>query len=308
MKRLTNKTYRLKRFIKDDIWELELEELSKARARFIKYLKVMMITIKTFSSEKIGFQAVALSFFSTMSVIPFVAIVFAITGGFGLADKLKEFLYDYFNNSQQIIDTVLGFAQNIIDTAQSSAVGLVSALLFFWIVIWMMMNVEKVFNNVWKVQKSRNLFRRLSVIIAMLLVSPFIVMVFFGGSFVYSHALGYLGLNIESFNAFKTILSWSLFAALATFTFSAMYKFIPNAPVDYPNALRAAAYSGIAFTVMQYLYLETQVFVTRLNGIYGAFAAVPLFMIWINIGWFIILIGAELSYAFQHVDSYNIED
>ena len=267
-----------------------------------------MITIKTFSSEKIGFQAVALSFFSTMSVIPFVAIVFAITGGFGLADKLKEFLYDYFNNSQQIIDTVLGFAQNIIDTAQSSAVGLVSALLFFWIVIWMMMNVEKVFNNVWKVQKSRNLFRRLSVIIAMLLVSPFIVMVFFGGSFVYSHALGYLGLNIESFNAFKTILSWSLFGALATFTFSAMYKFIPNAPVDYPNALRAAAYSGIAFTVMQYLYLETQVFVTRLNGIYGAFAAVPLFMIWINIGWFIILIGAELSYAFQHVDSYNIED
>ena len=308
MKRLTNKTYRLKRFIKDDIWELELEELSKARARFIKYLKVMLITIKTFSSEKIGFQAVALSFFSTMSVIPFVAIVFAITGGFGLADKLKEFLYDYFNNSQQIIDTVLGFAQNIIDTAQSSAVGLVSALLFFWIVIWMMMNVEKVFNNVWKVQKSRNLFRRLSVIIAMLLVSPFIVMVFFGGSFVYSHALGYLGLNIESFNTFKTILSWSLFGALATFTFSAMYKFIPNAPVDYPNALRAAAYSGIAFTVMQYLYLETQVFVTRLNGIYGAFAAVPLFMIWINIGWFIILIGAELSYAFQHVDSYNIED
>lgn len=308
MGKLRHRTRRLKRFIKDDIWTLELEELSKARARFIKYLKVMMITIKTFSSEKIGFQAVALSFFSTMSVVPFVAIVFAITGGFGLADKLKEFLYGYFNNSQQIIDTVLGFAQNIIDTAQSSAVGLVSALLFVWIVIWMMMNVEKVFNNVWKVQKSRNLFRRLSVIIAMLFVSPFVVMVFFGGSFVYSHALSYIGLDLETFNTFKTMLSWSLFGVLATFTFSAMYKFIPNAPVDYPNALRAAIYSGIAFTVMQYLYLETQVFVTRLNGIYGAFAAVPLFMVWINIGWFIILIGAELSYAFQHVDSFNIED
>ena len=308
MGKLRHRTYRLKRFIKDDIWTLELEELSKARARFVKYLKVMMITIKTFSSEKIGFQAVALSFFSTMSVVPFVAIVFAITGGFGLADKLKEFLYGYFNNSQQIIDTVLGFAQNIIDTAQSSAVGLVSALLFVWIVIWMMMNVEKVFNNVWEVHKSRNLFRRVSVIIAILFVSPFVVMVFFGGSFVYSHALSYIGLDLETFNTFKTMLSWSLFGVLATFTFSAMYKFIPNAPVDYPNALRAAIYSGIAFTVMQYLYLETQVFVTRLNGIYGAFAAVPLFMVWINIGWFIILIGAELSYAFQHVDSFNIED
>ena len=308
MKKLTHKTYRLKRFIKDDIWTLEMENISKARARFIKYMKVMMITIKTFSSEKIGFQAVALSFFSTMSVIPFVAIVFAITGGFGLADKLKEFLYDYFNNSQQTIDMVLGFAQNIIDTAQSGAVGLVSALLFFWIVIWMMMNVEKVFNNVWRVQKSRNLFRRLSVIIAMLFVSPFIVLVFFGGSFVYSHALSYLGLDLEELSAFKTILTWALFGVIATMTFSAMYKFIPNAPVDYPNALRAAAFSGTAFTVMQYLYLETQVFVSRMNGIYGAFAAVPLFMIWINIGWFIILIGAELSYAFQHVDSYNIED
>ena len=305
---IKRKTRRLKEFFRNDIWTLDLEELSKARARFVKYMKVMMITIKTFSSEKIGFQAVALSFFSTMSVVPFVAVVFAVTGGLGLADKLTQLLYEYFNNSQQIIDTILGFAQNIINTAQSSAMGLVSALLFVWIVIWMMMSVEKVFNNVWKVQKSRKLFKRLPVTLAMLLVSPFIVLVFFGGSVVYSHALNYLGLDVESFSVFKTILGWVLFGTVATLTFSAMYKFIPNASVDYPNALRAAFFSGIAFTIMQYVYLETQVMVTRLNGIYGAFAAVPLFMIWINVGWFIILIGAELSYAFQHVDNYNIED
>ena len=153
MRKIVKKTYRLKNFFSKDIWELNLEELSRARARFIKYVKVMMITIRTFSSEKIGFQAVALSFFSTMAVVPFVAIAFAITGGFGLAESLKELLYSYFNNSQQTIDTVLGFAQNIIDTSQSSAVGLVSALLFVWIVIWMMMSVERVFNNVWRVPK-----------------------------------------------------------------------------------------------------------------------------------------------------------
>ena len=308
MKSLRHNTTKMKRFLNDDIWNIDLEELSKAKARFIKYMKVLLITIKTFSGEKIGFQAVALSFFSTMSVVPFVAVIFAITGGFGLADKLTEFLYGYFNNSQQIIDTILGFAQNIISTAQSSAMGLISALLFVWIVIWMMMNVERVFNNVWMVQKSRNLLKRLSMIIAMLIVSPFVVMVFFGGSFVYSHALSYLGLDVESFSTYKAIITWTLFGAVAVFTFSAMYKFIPNSYVQYSNALRAAAFSGIAFTIMQYLYLETQVFVTRLNGIYGAFAAVPLFMVWINIGWFIILIGAELSYAFQHVDDYNLED
>ncbi len=308
MKRLVHKTYRLKRFVNDDIWTLEMEELSKAKARFVKYLKVMMITIRTFSSQKIGFQAVALSFFSTMSVVPFVAIAFAVTDGFGLAGKLTEFLYGYFNNSQETIDMVLGFAQNIINTAQSSAMGLVSALLFVWIVIWMMLSVERVFNNVWQVQKSRNLLKRLTVIFAMLFLSPFVVIVFFTGSFIYSHILEYMGLNVEEFTVFKTILTWLLFGVFATLTFSAMYKFIPNAKVEYASALRAAIPAGIAFTLMQYMYLETQVFVTRLNAIYGAFAAVPLFMIWLNIGWFIILIGAELSYAFQHVDNYNVED
>ncbi len=308
MKKLTSKTYRLKNFFRNDIWELNLEELSKAKARFVKYLKVAAITIKTFSSERIGFQAVALSFFSTMSVVPFVAITFAITDGFGIAESLKGLLYEYFENSQQTIDMVLGFAQNIIDTAKSSAVGLVSALLFAWIVVWMMLSVERVFNNAWRVQKSRNLIKRLSVIIAMLFVSPFVIFVFFGGTVMYSHALSYLGLDVESFSVLKTLITWALFAAVATFTFSAMYKFIPNATVDYPNALRAALPAGIAFAVVNYLYLETQVMVTRMNGIFGAFAAVPLFMVWINIGWFIILIGSELSYAFQHVDNYNIED
>ncbi len=308
MKRLLKNTKRLKSFFRDDIWELDLEELSKAKARFIKYLKVAAITIKTFSSEKIGFQAVALSFFSTMSVVPLVAIIFAITDGFGLGETLTELLYQYFNNSQQTIDIILGFAQNIINTAQSSAMGLVSALLFFWIVVWMMMNVEKVFNNVWKVNRSRKLLKKLSVILAMLFVSPFVVLVFFGGTVVYSHALHYIGLDVETFTMFKTLLTWVLFATVATFTFSAMYKFIPAADVNYKEALRAAIPAGIAFAAVNYLYLETQVMVTRMNGIFGAFAAVPLFMVWINIGWFIILIGAELSYAFQHVDNYNIEE
>ena len=87
-----------------------------------------------------------------------------------------------------------------------------------------------------------------------------------------------------------------------------MYKFIPHAKVLYKNAIKAAIPAAIAFTVMNYLYLETQVMVTRLNAVYGVFAAVPLFMIWINVGWYIILIGAQLSYAFQRVQNFKIED
>ena len=98
MKNPVNILTRLKRFISEDIWNLDIEEFSRAKARFIKYLKVLIITIKTFSAEKIGFQAVALSFFGTMSVVPFLAVVFAITDGLGLADKLETLLYSYFSN------------------------------------------------------------------------------------------------------------------------------------------------------------------------------------------------------------------
>jgi membrane protein len=186
--------------------------------------------------------------------------------------------------------------------------GLVSGLLFVWIVVWMMLSVERVFNNVWKVRKSRNIFKRVSYILAMLMIAPFVMIVFFSGNIMYSHLLQSIGLDPESFGILKTFISWTLFALIVTFTFSAMYKFIPNAYVKYGNALIAAIPAAIAFTLVNYLYLETQVLVTRLNAVYGVFAAVPLFMVWINVGWYIILIGSELSYAFQHVDNYNIDD
>ena len=271
-------------------------------------MKVLIITIKTFSAEKIGFQAVALSFFSTMSVVPFIAIVFAVTGGLGLADKLETLLYSYFENSQQTIDFIIKAAGNIIETSLGGGMGLVSGLLFVWIVVWMMLSVERVFNNVWKVRKSRNIFKRVSYILAMLMIAPFVMIVFFSGNIMYSHLLQSIGLDPESFGILKTFISWTLFALIVTFTFSAMYKFIPNAYVKYGNALIAAIPAAIAFTLVNYLYLETQVLVTRLNAVYGVFAAVPLFMVWINVGWYIILIGSELSYAFQHVDNYNIDD
>ena len=114
MKKIKRHTRRLKDFINEDIWKIELEELSKVRARFIRYMKILLITIRTFSAEKIGFQAVALSFFSTMSVVPFIAIVFAITGGLGLADMLQEFLYGYFKNSQQVVEFIIGSARKVL--------------------------------------------------------------------------------------------------------------------------------------------------------------------------------------------------
>ena len=303
---MIKKIRKVKSFLSEDIWNENLNNLSRMRAHFIKDLRVLVVTIKTFSAEKIGFQAVALSFFCTMAAVPFMAVAFAITGGLGLEDTLKQLLVSNIPN-QQAVDTLFGYAQNVIDTAQSSPVGLVSALLFTWLVLWMMMCVESVFNNVWRVNKSRNIFKRLTFYLVILGLSPFVVLLFFTGAIVYSNVLDVLVPDAVFSENIKNFLGWVVFAAVSVMTFSAMYKFIPNHYVRYKDALKAALLSGVLFTVLQYLFLETQIFVSRLNTIYGAVAAIPLFMFWLNFGWFIILIGAEFSYAFQNVDNYNLD-
>lgn len=303
---MIKKIRKVKSFLSEDIWNENLNNLSRMRAHFIKDLRVLVVTIKTFSAEKIGFQAVALSFFCTMAAVPFMAVAFAITGGLGLEDTLKQLLVSNIPN-QQAVDTLFGYAQNVIDTAQSSPVGLVSALLFTWLVLWMMMCVESVFNNVWRVNKSRNIFKRLTFYLVIMGLSPFVVLLFFAGAIVYSNVLDVLVPDVVFSENIKNFLGWVVFAAVSVMTFSAMYKFIPNHYVRYKDALKAALLSGVLFTVLQYLFLETQIFVSRLNTIYGAVAAIPLFMFWLNFGWFIILIGAELSYAFQNVDNYNLD-
>jgi membrane protein len=186
--------------------------------------------------------------------------------------------------------------------------GLLNALLFLWIIYRLMAGVESAFNNVWKVNDNRSLFRRLSYYIIILILSPFVILVLFSGSFVYTNLLEYMGLNIEELSFITKLLSWILFVAVTALTFSAMYKLIPKYKVKYGVAFRAAVLAAVAFTAMQFLYLETQLLVTRLNGVYGTFAAIPLFMVWLNISWNIILMGAEISYAFQHVDNYNLDD
>lgn len=303
---MIKKIRKVRSFLSEDIWNENLNNLSRMRAHFIKDLRVLVVTIKTFSAEKIGFQAVALSFFCTMAAVPFMAVAFAITGGLGLEDTLKQLLVSNIPN-QQAVDTLFGYAQNVIDTAQSSPVGLVSALLFTWLVLWMMMCVESVFNNVWRVNKSRNIFKRLTFYLVIMGLSPFVVLLFFAGAIVYSNVLDVLVPDVAFSENIKNFLGWVVFAAVSVMTFSAMYKFIPNHYVRYKDALKAALFSGVLFTILQYLFLETQIFVSRLNTIYGAVAAIPLFMFWLNFGWFIILIGAELSYAFQNVDNYNLD-
>lgn len=295
----------LRKFLGHDIWQFNLSELSKAQALFIRDLKVVLDALRNFADEKIGLQSVALSYFCTLAAVPLVAVCFAVTSGFGLENVLRDALYSA-DISQTVIDTLLTAASNIINASKAGLFGVITALSFVWLVIWMMNRVEKVFNNVWHVRKpKRKALKSYGIDIIIMILIPFVVLIFFAGTVVYSHVLDLIPNSIGVTDKIKSFVGWVIFGGVAVMTLSAMYKFIPATHVNYRFALKGALWAGIAFTIFQYLYLETQVLVTNINAVYGAVAALPLFMMWLRFGWLIILYGAQFSYSFQTVDEMD---
>ncbi len=279
----------LVKFVTEDIWKLNIHDFGVAKRRAIKYLQVALITIKKVGNDKLGLHAVALSFFSAMSAVPFIAVALAVTGGLGFEKRLKELLYENFSTNHELLNWLLQFANNIIESGQKDIFGVVSFLFFVWIVIWLIRNVENGFNEIWNVERGRSITKRFLYYFGILLTAPFIMMIF----------LSIFQVFTSQVNNFA--MQWGLFYAIILGAFTAMYKYIPNVKVHFSAAFNAALIAAGAFVLMQYLYMETQILVSRINAVYGAFAAVPLFLMWMNISWIIILVGAEISHAFQYV-------
>ena len=296
---------RIVRFVTHDMWYLNMEDLSRWKKRGVEDLKTVFVMLKVFSDQKIGFQVTALAYQSMMSVVPFLAIGLYLTNGIGIADQFSAFLHANVSN-QALIEDLLSASEKIISTAESGLFGFISMASFLWILISLMLTVRRVFNNVWQAKEKRSFFRVLGIGLGVLILSPFVIVLFFSGSVVYSTVLDYIVPSGLFFSEhLKNFLSWALFAGASVLILTAMYKYLPAAVVKTRPAFKAALIAGIGFTAVQYLYLETQVMVAKQSAIYGVLAAIPLFMIWLNLGWTIVLYGAELSYAFQHANHLN---
>ncbi|MDD3299375.1 MAG: YihY/virulence factor BrkB family protein [Bacteroidales bacterium] len=282
-----------------------MSEISIMRARMIKYLKVLLITIKGFANDKVSLQATSLSYFSAMSIVPFVAIMFAVTNGFGAGERLESLLYSYFEGNEQIISYVLKFATNIIKTSRNGLFGVISFLFLLSTIIWLMLNIEKAFNEIWKVESGRSFRKRAIYYMTLLFVSPFVIFLFLTLALVYTNTLKSIGLEFDKYLPITSIFTWITAYFFITGVFTLMYKLIPNTKVRVSAAFNSALVLAFAFIVVQFFYLETQLMVNGLNAVYGVFAAIPLFMVWMNISWTLILFGAELSHAFQNVDNYK---
>lgn len=298
--------YRITRFLTHDIFLLREEDFSRWKGRLVRDAKTVILMLNTFTSQKIGYQVTALAYRSMMSVVPAIAIAFYLTSGVGLKGTFEDILIDNIgdNNFTQIL---IKAANNIVDVAQSGLFGFISMASFLWIVIMLMITVRQVFNNVWKVNRETNFLGMIGVIVGVTIMAPFVVILFFSGSVVYSHLLDLLvPSSLVFYDKVRSLMSWLMFAGASILLITAMYKFIPATKVRFKYAFKAAVISGLAFSVVQYLYLETQMMVAKTSAVYGVLAALPLFMVWLNMGWTIILYGAELSYSFQNVDKMGI--
>ena len=287
---------------------LDFSELSNARKRLFKSIQAFILTAKGFASERVGREAVALSQFTMMAFIPMIAVILFISDGFGLDQVLSDSLMLSFPTSTQLIQVIMDYAQNIIKATESGVFGWISFLLFVWTIFWLMINIETAFNRIWEIKQPRKLWKRAAIYFAILFITPFVLLLLFSGWVWYARFIGLLEGRLGAFSFITTNLFWLAVYGIVVLALSVMYKFIPHAKVRFGSALKAALIVGVVFVGLQYLYMGTQLMVTRLGAVYGALAFIPLFMVWLNICWQIILFGAELTRGYTLVDYREAEE
>ncbi len=292
----------LVKFLTKDIWVLDFSELSNARKRWLRNIQAFILTAKGFTRERVGREAVALSNFTTLAFIPMIAVILFVSSGFGLDKILSDALEAALPDNTQLISLINGYAMNLVKATENGVFGWISFLSFVWTIVWLMINVEIAFNRIWQVKEPRKTWHRVVVYLAILLVTPFVLVLFFSGWTWYARFIGLLEGHLGPLTFIKTNMFWLALYGIVVLALSVMYKFIPHAKVRYGAALKAALIVGVPFLIIQYLYMGTQVVITRLGAVYGALAFIPLFMIWMNLCWQIILFGAELTRGYTLVD------
>ena len=289
-------------FFTDTVFRKGAGEYRNPVARWaVRQYKLLFYTVQGLSSHGTMVRSAALTFYTLMSLVPVVALVFAVVKGFGLAEGLEQNLYEVLPQSPEVIDYVVGFAQKALARTQGGWVALVGVLTLFWAVIKVFGSIEDAFNNIWEVRSTRSAARKYGDYIAVVVVAPIL--------WVISSSMGNYAAEILGVAGSPTLevlsRAGSLVVAWVMFTF--IYVVLPSTKVRFTAALTAGVVAGTAFVLFQWGYVYLQRWMTSYNAIYGSFAALPLFLLWMQISWEILLLGGELSFAYQNVARFDEE-
>lgn len=267
----------------------------------VRPLKVVIYTLEGLLAHGTMDMSAALTFYALISIVPVLALVFAVMKGFGFTESLIDNLYSLLPQMPEVVDYIVGFANKALARTQGGLLATVSLLTLFWAVIRMFESIETNFNKIWEVKSSRNLVRKYSDYITVVVVAPLLWIV---ATSVSSHARDLLGLEASWWlqlgsKAVSLVLVWAMFAFI--------YLVLPNTKVRLRSATLAGIMAGSAFFIFQALYVYLLKWMTSYNAIYGSFAALPLFLLWMQNSWSILLLGCELSFAIQNEKRYDEE-
>ena len=297
-------------FVTRDIWRIRLTNYSPAQSFLIRQLRVIILAIRGYAEDKCKFRASALTFFSVLSVVPVVAMFFGIAKGFGMQEKVRALILERFAGQAEVGKYIVEFANKLLENTKGGFVAGIGVAFLFWTIIKVLSNIESSFNDIWGVKKPRRIGRKFSDYLSMMLVCPVLLVVSSSLTVAIStHVEATLDTH-TFFEAIGPVVGFVLrmlpYCTL-WIVFSFVYIFMPNTKVRFRSGILAGVIAGTTLQLAQWGFFSFIIGLTKYNAVYGSFASLPLFFIWFQISWLIILFGAELAFAHQNVDTYEFE-
>ena len=299
---------RLVRFVTTDVWRFRIGAMSPRKGFLVRLARIIILSVRGYMEDNCMFRASALTFFTLLSIVPVIAMMFAIAKGVGLEDILQQQIMNMFEGQQEAADKIVEFAKNTLDTAHSGMVAGFGVLFLLWMVIKVLGNIEKSFNHIWGIKKGRHIGRKFSDYLSIMLVCPIFMII--AQTFTVAGNIEPVLRKLPYIDSFWPIIEFAMGFSkyfMVWFVFTFLFMFMPNTKVKFHSGLIAGIVSGTIFVIVQILYVKSQMGVSKYGAIYGSFATLPLFLVWLQINWFIVLFGAELSFAYQNVDTYEFE-
>jgi len=292
------------------IWRTPMSEISKGKVFLFRQLRIIVLAAKGFANDKVQLRASALTFYSLLSVVPLAAIAFAIAKGFGLDQNLEQLIYSKFQAHQEVLKWLLQNARNAIEETRGGYIAGVGMIILFWSAMSLLNRIESSFNYIWQIRSSRPWYRKFTDYLTIMLIAPVILIL--SGSitvFINTTLTEYISTApiLEKLKPLIGLLIKFTPYLLSWITLTVLFIIMPNAKVKFVPALISGIIAGSILQVIQWLYIDLQFGITKLSAIYGSFAAIPLFILWLQSSWLVVLLGAELSFANQNVSRYEFE-
>ncbi len=302
--------YSLLRFFNEKLWMIRSKDVPPYLRLLLSCARILVLTIRRFIQNECSIKAASLTFYSLFSVVPILALVFGVAQGLGFARNLEGNIRELMSSYPEVAEKIIFFADTLLQKTRGGIVAGFGVILLLWSAIKLLSNIENTLNNIWGVKRGRSFMRRLADYVTILILCPVLLLTAGGGIvFTATRASG-LTERLPFSEIFNTLLQFGtglLPLGVTCIVFTFIYIVIPNTKVRFFSALPAGFLTAIAYTALQSVYIFAQYTTTQLNAIYGSFAALPLFLIWLNLSWILILAGAQLSFSIQNVSEYEME-